>query len=180
MLSSDQPPSDRPMLTLPYAFDTTRTGRIIFKGMICLQIVLLISVVPKIWFFSPADVAGGVLALILVTFFGVFIFKKLGGATGVVTQSQVHVTPDVQHGVRAAGAEGVFALCRFKAVLVESIGPGADVDVATGQHERVILAGKIGTPDVLVAQTSDFDGLRVGRELGDLLGLPVEQKQRPY
>ena len=179
-MPSDLPPSDRPALTLPYAFDTTRTGRVIFKGMLSLQAILLVGVVYKIWAFSPADVAGGVLALILVTCFGVFIFKKLGGSTGVVTQSQVQVRPDVQHGVRADGAEGVFALCRFKAVRVESIGPCADVDVATGQHERVILAGNDGTPDVLIAQTSDFEGLRLGREFGDLLGLPVEQKQRPY
>jgi hypothetical protein len=50
---------------------------------------------------------------------------------------------------------------------------------AGGPHEVVWLVGRPGTPDIALARTEDRAGGAVGRELGALLKLPVEEVGKP-
>jgi hypothetical protein len=44
----------------------------------------------------------------------------------------------------------------------------------------VILAGKEGTPDILIARTDHDAGCVLGRELAAALGLPYQEESAPY
>jgi len=174
-------------LTLPYQFDTTNTGRAIKTGLFLVQgligTVLLLELASGSWL----KVAGGLICLALVTAVGIGVFRKVGGTTGRITQSDVEVSPNTLYGIRADGAIGTFPLERFHAVRVERVGPDsidagspAQAPVATGQHERIILLGRDATPDIRVANTVDLHGLSLGRALAALLRLPFEVVSRPY
>jgi len=170
-------------ISLPYQFDTSRLGRIVLKAMVYLQLVLLFSLVIKL-ILSPGDRIIAVPVLLtsaVAAYLGIRIFRYAGGAKGVITERDVVVEPSVLYGLKATGPEGRFPLAGFKSVRIEWMPRVADPGEQTtsGDNERIYLAGKDGTPDILVASVTDESGRTFARELAAVLSLPVEERPAP-
>jgi hypothetical protein len=164
---------------LPYAFSTASTGLIILKSMAALQAILLLGVLDAVFVSQSLWKLMGVLVcLVFVTGFGVIIFKKLAGGAGTITATDVTVAPSKFLFLTSDGPSGRFDLVSFKAVRVEIIKMSTRPN--SGPHERVYLAGREGTPDILVAHTRRGAGIGWAGALGRLLRLPVEERAAPY
>lgn len=168
-------------ITLPYRFDTSNTWRTILKGAFGLNAVLVFGIfytllVRREW---GTPLGLGLCELIVFGFTRLFVrFQE--GSVGTLTSDRVVIAPNVLLGIPLPGPNGTYALDRFSAVRVE-FRPGAVSTSANagGPHEVVWLAGRPGTPDIALALTEDGAGGAVGRELGGLLKLPVEEVGAP-
>jgi hypothetical protein len=169
-----------PAPVLPVAFDTSFAGLAIAKGMAVLQGILLLGLADGLFLSqSVAKVAGIAVCLAFVTGFGVLIFKKLGGATGTITGADVTVVPSTFFILTSDSPAGTFPLADFKGVRIDIIPFSASA--GGGPHERVYLAGREGgAPDILVAQTQRGAGVVWGKQLGQLLSLPAEERRTAY
>jgi hypothetical protein len=166
-------------IALPYAFDTSKTGKLMIYGVVGLLAIVVIPGLIKFLFIAPNTVGligvfciGGMLA-----FFGYILVKRLGGATGTITKQEIVVMPTTFWGVKSNEPERRFPLTQFRGVLVEQILWAAD---RFSPHERVSLKGKEDCPAILIARTERQAGLILGRELGVLLDLPVEERLSSY
>jgi len=172
------PPEQGGPLSLPYAFDTNATGRLIVKGLVGIEAALLVVGAVKL----ATDLSASSVLLVLFTGTviavpGILVFVKLGGASGRIAAEGVTVEPGTFLAFRTSAPAGTFALDRFGSVRVE------EASSTTGQpreYQRVYLAGKSGTPDILIARTEGQRGRRLGIALGTLLHLPVEEKRMAY
>jgi hypothetical protein len=168
-------------LTLPYQFDTSNTWRTILKGAFGLNAVLLFGIlytllVRREW---GTSLGLALCELIVVGFTRLFV-RYQEGSVGTLTSDQVVIAPNVLLGIPLPGPRGTYALDRFSAVRVEfRPGPISTNANAGGPHEVVWLAGRSGTPNIALALTQDGAGRMVGRELGTLLELPVEEVGAP-
>jgi hypothetical protein len=117
--------------------------------------------------FVIAIIAGG----------GILVFTKLGGAAGTIAADGVTIKPSSFLGLKTNAPAGTFRLDQFGAVRVEE---ATETKGFMHDYQRVYLAGKAGTPDILVARTQDRDGRRLGVALGALLHLPVEETRMAY
>jgi len=168
-------------ITLPYRFDTSSVWHTILKGAFGLNAVLICGLVFSV-FARPWPNAVG-LAVIELTVFGftrVFV-RHQEGSVGTLTADAVEIDPNIVLGITLPGPRGTYTLDRFSAVRVELRSGPITLDAASGggPHEIVWLAGRRGTPDVALARTNDRAGRTVGRELGALLNLPVEEVGAP-
>jgi hypothetical protein len=167
-------------IALPYQFDTSPVVKLILRGVLGL---LVLVIVPGIGYslLVSHDLTAAVGLLVtgaIVMYFGRIFIKNLEATTGTITADHVAVEPGTLYGAALRGPRGRFPIQQFSAVRVQRIPPSADVQL--GAHERVILTGKAGTPDILVARTSDDTGRTLGRELSTALGLPYEEEVAPY
>jgi hypothetical protein len=167
-------------ITLPYRFDTSGVWHTILKGAFALNAVLLLgfaySLVAGPW---TKAVAVAVFEAVVFAFTRVFM-RFQDGSVGVLSPDSVVIAPNVLFGVPLPGPRGTYALDRFSAVRVEFRTGVVQPDAQdTGPHEVVSLVGRPGTPDVVLARTSDRAGRAVGQELGALLRLPVEEVGAP-
>jgi hypothetical protein len=108
------------------------------------------------------------------------VLKAQEGSIGTLSSDRVVIVPNILLGIALPGPTGTYTLDRFSAVRVEFRSGAGMPDVKnTGPHELVWLVGKPGTPDVVLARTDDRAGVAVGRELGILLEMPVEETGAP-
>jgi hypothetical protein len=166
-------------ITLPYRFDTSGVWRTILKGAFALNAFLVISILYSL-VARPWTTAMGLLLSELLVFAFTRVFVRFQeGSVGILTRDRIVVEPNVLLGIVLPGPNGAYELDRFSAVRVElrsgPIGPG----VQGGPNEVVWLVGRPGTPDIALARTDDRAGRAVGRELGALLELPVEEVGAP-
>jgi hypothetical protein len=166
-------------ITLPYQFDTSGVWRTILKGAFALNAFLVISILYSL-VARPWTTAMGLLLSELLVFAFTRVFVRFQeGSVGILTRDRIVVEPNVLLGIVLPGPNGAYELDRFSAVRVElrsgPIGPG----VQGGPNEVVWLVGRPGTPDIALARTDDRAGRAVGRELGALLELPVEEVGAP-
>jgi hypothetical protein len=161
-------------LTLPYAFDTTKSGKLILKGTMFIQALMSIEL-PYFFIFEPYKLINFGLVSVVLLSLGVFIFKRIGGAFGTITDREITVGPSVLWGIRSTSPEGRFPLTQFRCIRVAIIAAGRN-----GPHERVCLVGRDGTPDIEFARTQQKEGIALGHALGALIGLSVEETRAPY
>jgi hypothetical protein len=166
-------------VVLPYRFDTSQTVQLILKGVAGLLLLVTAGLLYSL-LISRDRVAA--LQLFLVTlillYFGRLFLKNLQTSRGTIVSGEVIAEPVLLYGVRLQCPEGCFPLRQFQAVRVERISP--PMFAQGGPHERVSLLGKEGTPDILIARTSDDEGRAMGRELAAALGLPYKEEGAPY
>jgi hypothetical protein len=167
-------------ITLPYRFDTSPVVKLILRGVLGL---LILVIVPGIGYslLLSHDRAAAVHLLVtgaIVMYFGRIFIKNLEATSGTITADHVVVEPGTLYGTSLRGPRGRFPIQHFSAVRVQRIPPSGDVQ--QGAHERVILSGKAGTPDILVARTSGDAGRALGRDLSTALGLQYVEEVAPY
>jgi hypothetical protein len=167
-------------IVLPYRFDTSPVVKLILRGVLGL---LMLVIAPGIVYslLVSHDRTAALLLLVtgtIVMYFGRIFIKNLEATSGTITADQVIVEPGTLYGTQLRGPRGRFPLQQFSAIRVQRIPPSGDIQ--QGPHERVILAGKGDTPDILVARTSDDAGRALGRDLSARLGLPYEEEVAPY
>jgi hypothetical protein len=127
-----------------------------------------------------------VLALLVSTamlaYFGRLFLRNLIGSVGTITADSVSVESPCVAGFRLAGPAGSFPLRQFLAVRVERVtNPiGIPIETQVGPHERVLLIGQQGTPDILIARTERDAGRTLGNELAIALKLPYQEQVAPY
>src|SRR5262245_33381654 len=164
-------------ISLPYRFDTSHTWRTILKGAFGLNAVLVFGIlytllIRREWWTS----LGLALCAVIVFGFTWVLVRFQEGSVGTLTSDQVVIEPNVLLGIVLPGPSGAYVLDRFSAVRVEFRSGAISTDGnAGGPNEVVWLAGRPGTPNIALARTDDRAGAAVGRELGALLGLPVEE-----
>jgi len=168
-------------IALPYRFDTRSVWHMILKGALGLNALLLFSLLIAI-VARPWSVALGLLvAELMVLWFTRIFINHQEGSAGTLTIDRIEVEPNAIFGIALPGPLGTYTLDRFSAVRVEyrSAPIIQDTPSNAGPHEIVWLVGRPGTPDVALVRTSDREGREVGRHLGALLRLPVEETGAP-
>ena len=114
----------------------------------------------------------------VATYFGRLFLRNLTGSLGSIIPDAVVVQPGRLYGFRLAGPAGRFPISQFQAVRVERIPNPIGMQIRA--HERVCLAGKQGTPDILIARTDLDAGRTVGNELAAAMKLPFQEQVLPY
>jgi hypothetical protein len=166
-------------VSLPYRFDTSPVIKLILRGVLGLLLVVIGGMLYSLLVTHDRVAAVQLLLVtVIILYFGRLFLRSLETSRGTIDRDQVLVDPFRLHGVRLHGPAGRFPLGRFQAVRVERMLPP---EFAQGRsHERVVLLGTEGTPDILIARTSDDAGRVLGRELATVLGLKYEEEGRPY
>ncbi len=167
-------------VSIPYHFDTSSIIKLILRGVLGL---LLLIVVPGLVYSLVVrhDILGAVLlggVGVITLFFGRIFLNNLESSLGTITGDAVVVEPGRLYGIRLYGPAGRFPMQDFEGVRVERAPPLAWSP--GGPYERVILAGKEGTPDILIARTDHDAGRVLGRDLAAALGLAYREERAPY
>ena len=167
------------MLTLPYRFDTSSVWHTILKGALVLNAVLVLGILFTLFVSREWTMALGLVLteLVVLGFTRVFVSAQTG-SVGTLSSDRLVIEPNMLFGIALPGPKGTYTPDRFSAVRVELRSGRPDVE-STGPHELVWLVGKPGTPRRAIGRTDDRAGLTVGRELGSLLALPVEETGAP-
>ena len=152
----------------------------ILKGAFGLNALLALSILFTVLVSHEWPKALGLVVIELVVLYFTRVFLRFQeGSMGTLSSDRVVIEPNVLLGIPLPGPKGTYWLDRFSAVRVEfrsgPIGPG----VQGGPNELIWLAGRPGTPDIVLARTDDRAGRALGREFGALLGLPVEEVGAP-
>ena len=167
-------------ITFPHRFDTASVWHTILKGAFALNAVLVIGIALKLFTGDWLAALGVVVIETIVFGFTRLFLRFQSGSRGTLYADRVEIDPNALFGIPLPGPRGEYARERFSAVRVEFMSGSINVDAPSGgPHELVWLAGRDGTPDVLVARTDEGAGPAVGAELGTLLELPVEEKNAP-
>jgi hypothetical protein len=163
-------------IALPYRFDTSDVWRKILKGAFGFNALLVFAIIVSVLIqHQPLKALGlAVMALVVLGFTMVFV-RYQTGSVGTLLADRVVIEPSVLLGIPLPGPKGTYALDRFAAIRVEmQFGP-LGTATPSRPYELVWLVGKPATPDIVLARTEDGAGRDVGRELGALLSLPVEE-----
>jgi xanthosine utilization system XapX-like protein len=173
------PARDPPTVTLPFRFDTSRVVKQIMAGVLALLAIAAVGTLYSL-LVSRSLATAIQLALIglIAAYFGLQFLRNLITSTGTITTDAVTVEPAQFLGIRLAGSSGRFPLNRFEAIRVDRISISTDLQV--GPHERVYLAGRKDTPDVLLARASADGGRALGQALAGALGIPYQERGVPY
>ncbi len=167
---------------LPYAFDTSRVVRLILRGVVGFE---LLVIVPGIAF-SIAASRGIVAVLLLITCgafllaFGWIVGRFLDASTGTISAESIVVEPMKFCGIQLPGPSGTIPIARFKAVRVVRVAARTDTTSSTGPSTRVYLVGQNGAADLLIARAGVDEGSALGRDLSAALHLPREDSSAPY
>lgn len=173
------PSEPQPVATLPFHFDTAEVVTSIVQGIAVLLCVLAIGALYSVFVSRSMATAAGLLVIGAgVLWLGRIVLGNLEGTRGVITRDAVVVQPGGIYGMPMAGPAGTFPLRQFKEVRVERVMPSGDMH-SRGQ-ERVLLVGKEGTPEILVARTDLDEGRALGRDLAAALNLRFEERPAPY
>jgi hypothetical protein len=166
-------------LTLPYEFDTSGVWRMILKGAFGLTFLITLSLLYTLLSRQWAAAAQLALCSAILFYFTRLFLRFQTGSAGTLSADGVVIQRNKLLWFSLPGPVGTYSLDRFSAVRVEfSTGP-VQPDVQGGPNEVVWLVGRPGTPDIALARTNDGAGRDVGRELGALLNLPVEETGAP-
>lgn len=165
--------------TLPFHFNTAEVVTWIVRAIAALVCVLAVGVLYSV-LVSRSTAAATALFVIGagVVVFARVVLRTMEGTRGVITRDLVVVHPGGVLGMRMAGPDGRFTLQRFKEIRVDRVLPPANVQ-ASG-HERVLLVGNEGTPEILVVITELDVGRTFGRDLAAALDLPFDERLAPY
>ena len=167
-------------ITLPYRFDTSSVWHTILKGAFALNAVMVFGVLLKLVTGEWPTAVGLVVVEAVVFGFTRLFTRYQDGSVGTLYRDRVEVEPNALLGIALPGPAGTYAIDRFSAVRVQfMMGAIIVTGPSPGPSELVWLAGRDGTPDVLLARTEDRAGRAVGKEFGTLLDLPVEEKNAP-
>jgi hypothetical protein len=167
-------------IALPYRFDTTSVWHTVLKGAFALNAVLLFGIALKLLIADWPTALGLVITEAIVFGFTRVFVRFQSGSLGTLYRDRVEVEANVLLGIALPGPKGSYARERFSAVRVEFMMGSVNVDGQSGgPHELVWLAGRDGTPDVLLARADQRTGRALGSEVGTLLELPVEEKNAP-
>jgi hypothetical protein len=168
----------QPVAALPFRFDTAGVVTSIVRGIVALACVLAVGVLYSVFVSrSMASAAGLLVVGAGVLWLGRVVLGNLEGTRGVITRDAVVVQPGGVYGMRTAGPAGTFPLRQFKQVRVDRVLPSEDMQ--SRGHERVLLVGKAGTPEILVARTDLDAGRTLGRDLAAALNLPYDERLAP-
>src|SRR5262249_31700871 len=163
-------------ITLPYRFDTSSVWHTILKGAFALNAVMVLGVLLKLLMAQWLTAVGIVAVEMVVLGFTRIFVRQSSGSVGTLDRGRVPGGPDRLLALQLPGPAGSYAIDRFSAVRVEfMVGPIIVDAPSPGPSELVWLAGRPGTPDVLLARTSNRTGRAIGAEFGELLGLSVEE-----
>jgi hypothetical protein len=169
----------QPVGTLPFHFDTAGVVILIVRGIVALLCVLAAGVLYSLFVSrSVASTAGLVVIGAGVLWLCRVVLGHLEGTRGIVTRDAVVVQPGGVFGMRTAGPAGTFPIGQFKEVRVDRVLPSDDMQ--SRGHERVLLVGKEGTPEIMVARTDLDAGRTLGRDLAAALNLRFEERLAPY
>jgi len=166
-------------IALPYAFDTLKPWRGVMKGVLWLELLAAAGIGYSLKFGTLAAAIQLGLCFALLLVFGFVALRRAEGSVGAIGHKDVVVEQPVLYGLRFAGPSGTFPLDRFAAVRLEQVsGPLG----AAGSHSRVYLAGREGTPRVLIARVfrGGDAGTRGGLDLASALHLPYGEERKPY
>jgi hypothetical protein len=170
-------------ITLPYNFETSRVVKLIMRGFMSLLAIVLAGILYSLLVSHshPAALQLTLSAAVLI-YFGQIFRKHLTGVEGTITADAVSVRPGTVWGMRLSGPAGNFRVAQFQAIRVErvTLPIGTPIETQLGPHERVSLIGKEGTPDIMIARTSDDAGRTLARELAAALSLPYQEQIEPY
>jgi hypothetical protein len=165
--------------TLPYHFDTGGVVTLIVRGIAGLEGILVFGALYSLGVSRNMVAAAALLVIAAGVFvFGRLVLKNLEGTRGMITREAVAVQPGGLFGLRLAGPAGTYPLRNFAAVRVDRILPSDSMQ--SRGHERVILVGKSGAPDILVARTDLDAGRALGRSLAAALNLPFDERYAPH
>jgi hypothetical protein len=170
-------------ITLPYEFDTSGIVKVILRGAAGVLLVVFLGILYSlIVSHSLAATIQLLLVAAVATYFGSLFLRNLIGSVGTITADAVVVQPGQLFSIRLAGPAGRFPISQFQAVRVERVpNPiGIPIETQIQPHERVCLAGKSGTPDILIARTDRDAGRTLGNELATALKLPYQEQIAPY
>jgi hypothetical protein len=170
-------------ITLPYEFDTSRVVKQIMGGVLGLLLVLLVGVLYSLLIsHSTAATIQLLLIAAIAAYFGRLFLGNLTSSVGSITTDAVVVQAGELLGIRLSGPAGRFPISPFQAVRVERVpNPiGIPIETQIRPHERVLLIGKTGTPDILIARTHLDAGRTLGNELATALKLPYQEQLFPY
>lgn len=167
-------------IELPYRFDTVSVWHTILKGAFALNAVLLFGLLLRLVTGPWPTVLGLLVAEAMVFGFTRLFIRYQDGSVGTLYRDHLEVEPNALYGIPLPGPKGTYAIDRFSAVRVEFVTGTIIVDAPSpGPHELVWLAGRPGTPDVLLARTDNRTGPAVAAEFAKLLDLPVEEENPP-
>ena len=167
-------------IALPYRFDTSSIWHTILKGAFVLNAVLLLGLVLKLLLGDWPTALGLVVMEAVVLGFTRLFIRFQSGSIGTLYRDRVEVEANALLGIPLPGPRGTYLRERFSAVRVEFMMGPINVDGPSGgPHELVWLVGQVGTPDVLITRTREGAGSVVGAELGAVLELPIEEKNKP-
>lgn len=170
---------DPPAVTLPFRFDTGRVVKQIMAGVLALLGIAAVGILYSLLVTRSMATAAQLALIGLITaYFGHKFLRHLTTSTGIITAESVTVEPAQLLGLRLAGTSGQFSLGRFEAVRVDRVTLSTNVQV--GPHERVYLAGRSGTPNILIARTSADAGRTLGHDLATAIKLPYQEQVVPY
>jgi hypothetical protein len=170
-------------ITIPYQFDTSRVVKQIMGGVLGVLLVLLVGIFYSLLVsHSIAATIQLLLIAAIATYFGRLFHRNLTGSVGTITADAVVVQPGELLGIRLTSPSGRFPISQFQGVRVERVtNPiGIPIETQVGPHERVLLIGQRGTPDILIARTERDAGRTVGNELAIALKLPYQEQIAPY
>ncbi|SRR5258708_27525059 len=166
-------------MTLPYEFDTSDVWRMILKGAFGLTLLIALSLLYTLASRQWAAAAPLALSTAMLFYFTRLFLRYQTGSAGTLSADRIVIQPNRLLWFSLPGPVGTYTLNRFAAVRVEfRMGP-VRADVQGGPNEVVWLVGRPGTPNIALARTKDGAGRVVGRELGALLDLPVEEVGAP-
>jgi hypothetical protein len=167
-------------VTLPYEFDTSDIVKVILRAVLGLLLVVVVPGVVYSLFVSHRTVAAIQLLLVaaIIMYFGRLFLRNLIGSQGTITADAVEVQAGRLYGFRLAGPAGRYPTRQFASVRVERM--STPIGVQGRGHERVVLVGKAGTPDILIARTALDTGRTLGGEIAAVLYLPYQEQLAPY
>jgi len=167
---------------LPYAFDTSRTVRLILRGVLGLELIMIVPGVVYSLLVSHDPLALALLVVIgvMISGFGLLVVRHLEATRGTISADAVEVEPASFCGIPLAGVSGSFRLQQFRAIRLVRVSAPVDPMVQAGPSTRLYLVGGSGTPDVLIARAGTDAGSVLGRDLGAALHLPLEESRAPY
>jgi hypothetical protein len=166
-------------LSLPYRFDTSAVVKLVLRGAGLLLVVIALGILYSLLVsHDRAAVLQLLVTGVIAGYFAWLFLRHLTATRGSITRDSVELEAVDLYGLRLKGPAGKFPLKAFSGVRVELAPP--PVFAQGGAHERVILAGNGGVPDILVARTSRGAGRALGRDLAAATGLSYNEEAVPY
>lgn len=158
--------------TLPYVFDTTRTGRILCTVLLASAFFILPLLSALLYFALQKQDIMVCLAPVCVGLLDIpialFLFKKLGGAQGSINSREVIIKADNFLGISSGAPSGSFALNQFQCLRL------------TGSQNnqsplyKLALIGRDNTPNIQFYCAPQEKAQTFATDLAAALNLPLE------
>lgn len=157
----------------PYQFDTLELDRRIVRAAVGFQVFIVFSGIYLLAFRGISAFLPLVLVFVIISFFIRLFVRHAQGALGTITADEVVVQASKFWEFYISTPSRRIPLNEFQKIMVEII-------PSSVQAERILLIGKFGNPDILLARTNRGDGRILGKDLSCLLGIPYDEQLCPY